>query len=63
MVLRNSRFDFDSGPKQATFFYIRLPCLPSEIGASDIVLVSSNGCLTSDTRGLGHGIQLHDKHG
>ena len=44
--------DFDSGPKQATFFYIRLPCLPSEIGASDIVLVSSNGCLTSDTRGL-----------
>ena len=44
--------DFDSGPKQATFFYIRLPCLPSEIGASDIVLVSSDGCLTSDTRGL-----------
>ena len=44
--------DFDSGPKQATFLYIRLPCLPSEIGASDIVLVSSNGCLTSDTRGL-----------
>ena len=44
--------DFDSGPKQATFFYIRLPCLPSEIGASDILLVSSNGCLTSDTRGL-----------
>ena len=44
--------DFDSGSKQATFFYIRLPCLPSEIGASDILLVSSNGCLTSDTRGL-----------
>ena len=57
--------DFDSGPKQATFFYIRLPCLPSEIGASDIVLVSSNGCLTSDTRGLvmvfGYTISMGDE--